>query len=144
MLATDIVKYTKEALKFAYADDQALFKQIQGLSSIADIIKLAEERSECGEWWYIICDQMSALDHFTDSANTLGLDAKLEALQFVQRLTEDHYFIWSASGNCRDAASDNARQNSRAKWLVIRTGYTRVRYSQFFCLMFFRLTWWIE
>jgi len=71
VLATDIVTYTKAALMFAYADDQTLFKQIQGLLSIADIIKLAEVRSECGEWWYIICDQMNTLDHIPDSANTL-------------------------------------------------------------------------
>jgi len=128
VLATDIVKYTKEALKFAYADDQALFKQIQGLSSKPDIFEFAEERTSRCESWYLICDQMNALDHTPDSANTLGRDAQLEALQFIQCLSGDHYFIWSA-GNCRDAASNNKRQNSGAKRLLFREGYNRVRLS---------------
>jgi len=135
VLVKEIVEYTKEALQLAYVDDQVLFAQVRRFSSITDILQFARERSACGEWWYIICDQMNALDHFPNSANTLRPDAQMEALQFIQRLAHHHYFIWSFSGNCRDAASDNARQNSGAKWLVFREGYTRVCCSQFFCLM---------
>jgi len=129
VLATDIVEYTKEALQLAYADDQALFKQIQGLSSIADIFQFSGECSRRDECWYLICDQMNALDHFPDTANTLGPNAQQEALQFIQRLSKNHYFIWSASGNCRQAASNNRRQNSGAKRLLFREGYNRVRSS---------------
>jgi energy-coupling factor transporter ATP-binding protein EcfA2 len=132
VLATAIVEYTKEALQLAYADDQALFERIQGLLSIADIVQFALERSSQHEWWYLICDQMNALDHFPDTSNTLGPGAQMEALQFIQRLAHTHYFIWSASGNCREAASDNVRQNSGAKRLLFREGYNRVRSSRFF------------
>jgi len=130
VLAIAIEDYTKEALQLAYADDQALFKQIQGLSSIADIFQFSEERSRLGDRWYIICDQMNALDHFPDTANTLGPNAQQGALQFIQRLSKDHYFIWRASGNCRQAASNNRRQNFGAKRLLFREGYNRVRSSR--------------
>ena len=93
VLATAIVKYTKEALQLAYADDQVLFKQIQGLSSIADIFEFSEECARLGDRWYIICDQMNALDQFPDTANTLGPEAQQEALQFIPRLSGDHYLI---------------------------------------------------
>jgi len=135
VFATNIVDYTKEAMQLAYADDQVLFEQIEGFSFTADILQFSKERSKRGDWWYLICDQMDALDHFPDSANTLGPDAQMEALRFIRSLSGYHYFIWSASGNCRQTASDNARQNSGAKWLVFERGYTRVRYSQFFYLI---------
>jgi hypothetical protein len=132
VLAKSIVEHTKDALQLAYADNQALFGQIQGLLSIEDIVQFSLERSRQGEWWYLICDQMNALDHFPDTANSLSPETRMAALQFIQRLAYPHYFIWSASGNCREAASDNARQNSGAKRLLFREGYNRVRSSRFF------------
>jgi energy-coupling factor transporter ATP-binding protein EcfA2 len=131
-LAAGIVCYTKVALQLAYADNQALFGRIQGLLSIADIVQFAQERSIQHDRWYLICDQMNALDHFPDTANSLGPDAQMGALRFIQQLAHTHNFIWSASGNCREAASDNARQNSGAKRLLFREGYNRVRSSRFF------------
>jgi len=92
-LATDLVGYTQYALQLAYADDEVLFERIQGFSSMTDILKFAKERSRRGEWWYLICDQMNTLYHFPNTDNSLGPDAQPEALQFIQRLSEDHYFI---------------------------------------------------
>ena len=135
VFATNIVDYTKEAMQLAYADDQVLFEQIEGFSFTADILQFSKERSTRGDWWHLICDQMNAVDHFPDSANTLDPDAQMEALWFIWSLSGYHYFIWSDSGNCREAASDNAHQNSGAKWLVFERGYTRVRCSQFFYLI---------
>jgi ABC-type glutathione transport system ATPase component len=132
VLATAVVEYTKEALQLAYADDQALFERIQVLLSIEDIVQFALERSSQHEWWYLICDQMNALDHFPGTANTLSPAAQMEALRFILRLAHPHYFIWSASGNCREAPSDNPRQNSGGKRLLFREGYNRVRSSRFF------------
>jgi len=128
-LATDLVGYTQYSLQLAYADDEVLFERIQGFSSITDILKFAKERSRRGELWYLICDQMNALDHFHDIANSLAAEDQREALRFIQRLASDHIYIWSASGNCRDAASDNRRQNSGAQRLLFREGYNRVRSS---------------
>jgi len=135
VLATTIVEYTKDALQFAYADDRVLWERIEGLSSTADICQFSSERARWSERWYLICDQMNALDHFPDTANTLGQDAQLEALQFIRRLSANPYFIWSASGFCREAVSDNARQNYGAKCLIFREGYNRVRTSRFFDIM---------
>jgi len=128
--ARDLATATNTALEFAYADYKVLRKRIQRFSSITDIWQFAKERSRLGDRWYIICDQMNALDHFPDTANTLGPHAELEALQFIKRLSEDHYFIWSTSGNCRQEASNNRRQNSTAKRLLFHEGYNRVRSSR--------------
>jgi energy-coupling factor transporter ATP-binding protein EcfA2 len=130
------VKSTKAALGLAYADDEALFLRIQGLSSTTDICQFVEERAKCGEVMYFICDQMNALDHFPDAADTKDQRVKQEALSFIEELSGIHNFIWSASGNCRAAASHNARQWSGAQRVLFRRGYNRV-YSS--CLFVTRL-----
>jgi len=86
-MATVTEEHTKHALELAYTDDRLLFKQIHRLPSIADLLQFLKERTGWSERWYVICDQIDALDYYPDTDNTMR-----EALQF-RRLSEDHYFI---------------------------------------------------
>ena len=121
-----MVSYMKHALLLAYSSDQELYGSIDSLESIPDICKFVERRAVYGEEIYFVCDQMNALDHNPAIGNTLDAGSKPAVMSFICQLGSLHNFIWSASGNCENLAHDNFRQNSGAKHLLFRRGFTRV------------------
>jgi len=134
VLAAMMVVYTKEALKLTYADDEELFRRIQGFSLTVEVLQFIQEREEQGEELYIICGQMDTLRRFPDTADANGPRVQDEALTSILQLSMWHNFIWSASGNCW-ASSDTALQTSGARHLLLRQGYNRVCSSRFVEIM---------
>ena len=124
--AASMVGYLRNALLLAYAPNPELCEIIFASKTISSLVEFVRERSGAGEAIYIICDQMNALDHDPTRVDRVDDERKDLAMSCIDDLVTESHSIWSASGNCGMATTDNCRQTSGAQHIIFRYGYQGV------------------
>jgi len=97
------VQYIRHAFRLTFADDEEILGEVELCKSKEDFEALAMKLAGSGIRIYFLLDQANAFD---DESGVSGAQTSVrrEKLDWIDRVTSEHFLILSASGNYQKAA----------------------------------------
>lgn len=97
------VQYIRHAFRLAFADDEIMLGQIELCKTKEEFEALAITVAESGITMYFLLDQANAFDDESGVARSQE-QKRRDGLDWIHRITSEHFLILSASGTYRKAA----------------------------------------